>query len=136
MAARILIAEDHPDSLLLMSYLLEAHGYAVLTAVDGEVALALTRKHRPDLIVCDLQMPRLDGYEVARQLKRDPELKHIPLIAVTAYAMLGDREKVLAAGFDGYFSKPIDTEHFVSELGLHLLPALRARPRRGVYAGG
>lgn len=135
MAARILIAEDHPDSLLLMCYLLEAHGYAALTATDGEIALALTRKHRPDLIVCDLQMPRLDGYEVARQLKLDPELKHIPLIAVTAYAMLGDREKVLAAGFDGYFSKPIDTDRFVSELELHLHPALRARPRRGVYEG-
>ncbi len=123
MAIRILIAEDHADSLELMRYLLQAHGYEVVTAADGEVALLMARQEQPDLILCDLRMPKVNGYEVAAQLKRDEALRHIPLIAVTAFSMLGDREKVLAAGFDGYFSKPIDVDNFIAVLERHLLPA-------------
>lgn len=129
MAIRILIAEDHADSLELMRYLLQAHGYEVLTAEDGERALATVRRELPDLVLCDLRMPRLNGYEVAQQIKRDENLRHIPLIAVTAFSMLGDREKVLVAGFDGYFSKPIDVDTFVPLLERHLLPP--AGDRRG-----
>ncbi len=130
MAARILIAEDHADSLELMAYLLTSHGYETLTAENGELALAIAIRERPDLIICDLQMPRLSGYEVVQQLKKDARLRRIPLIAVTAFSMLGDREFVLAAGFDGYFSKPIQAATFISELERHLPSALRAR-RRG-----
>ncbi|MDO9596884.1 MAG: response regulator [Azoarcus sp.] len=136
MTARILIAEDHPHSLELMRYLLQAHGYTVLTAVDGELALTLARHERPDLIVCDLQMPKMNGYEVAFQIKRDERLCHIPLIAVTAFSMIGDREKVLASGFDGYFSKPIEVERFVAELEQYLPPSLRAQSRGDARSGG
>ena len=136
MNARILIAEDHPASLELMSYLLRAHGYHVLPAEDGEIALALARSEQPDLIICDLQMPGKTGYEVAEAIHRDSRMKNIPLIAVTAFSMLGDREKVLAAGFDDYVSKPIDATRFVRQLEPHLPPSLIAtRPPRVVRNG-
>jgi two-component system, cell cycle response regulator DivK len=128
MTARILIAEDHADSLELMAYLLGSHGYETLTAENGELALAVAIRERPDLIICDLQMPRLSGYEVVQQLRKDTDLRHTPLIAVTAFSMLGDREFVLAAGFDGYFSKPIEAATFVSDLERYLPPALRIGP--------
>jgi two-component system cell cycle response regulator len=115
-AARILVIEDNPTNLALMGYLLKAFGYTVLTAIDGEQGLAAAHAEVPDLIICDIQIPKLDGYEVAKQLKGHPELSNISLIAVTALAMVGDREKMLAAGFDGYISKPIDPEAFVPEV--------------------
>ncbi len=130
MAQRILIAEDHPDSLELMRYLLQAHGYRSFAAGDGEAALALARTELPDLIVCDLQMPVMDGCELARRIRADPALCHIPLVAVTAFSMLGDRERILEAGFDGYFSKPIDVERFVGELE-RFLPGGSAMRRQG-----
>ena len=84
MSARILIAEDHADSMTLMRYLLEAHGYVALCAEDGDRAIALARSERPDLIVCDLQMPGLNGYEIVELLKQDADLYAIPRVAVTA----------------------------------------------------
>ena len=116
MAARILVIEDNPTNLTLMGYLLKAFGHIVLTAIDGEQGLEAVRSEVPDLIICDVQIPKLDGYEVAKQLKNHPTLCKIPLIAVTALAMVGDREKMLAAGFDGYIPKPIDPEAFVPEV--------------------
>ena len=115
MAARILLIEDNPPNLELMSYLLGAFGYQALSAVDGLEGLDMARQV-PDLIICDLQLPTMNGYEVARQLKADAALRAIPLVAVTAFAMVGDREKVLAAGFDGYITKPIDPETFVRQI--------------------
>jgi CheY-like chemotaxis protein len=126
MAARILIAEDHPASLELMRYLLEANGYPTLTAVNGAAAVTVALRERPDLIICDLQMPSLNGYEVLETLKLDADLQRVPVIAVTAFSMLGDREKVLTAGFDGYFSKPIEPETFITQMELFLRPARRA----------
>ncbi|MCK0507671.1 response regulator [Aromatoleum anaerobium] len=125
MAARILIAEDHPASLELLRYLLAANGYDILSAEDGEAALDLARRDRPDLIICDLQMPKKNGYEVVRQLKSEPVLAAIPVVAVTAFSMIGDREQVLAAGFDGYLSKPIEPEQFVALIEQYLPPSLR-----------
>lgn len=125
MAARILIAEDHPASLELLRYLLSANGYEILSAEDGEAALDLARHHTPDLIICDLQMPKKNGYEVVGQLKREPALAAIPVVAVTAFSMIGDREQVLAAGFDGYLSKPIEPEEFVASIEQYLPPSLR-----------
>ena len=112
MGARILIIEDNATNMELTSYLLEAYGHTVTQAYDGEQGLALARTTLPELIICDLQVPRVDGYEIARQLKHDPKTAVIPIVAVTAYAMVGDREKTLAAGFDSYISKPIDPEIF------------------------
>lgn len=115
-AARILIIEDNPDNLNLIVYLLSAFGYAPKVAHSGEEGLALARNEKPDLILCDIQLPGMDGYTLARQVKADATLGRVPLLAVTALAMVGDRDKVLAAGFDGYISKPIDPETFVSRL--------------------
>ena len=127
MATRILIIEDNTANLELAEYLLKASGYATLAARDGDEGVRSARKERPDLIVCDLQMPVMDGYEVVRQLKGDPLLRPIPIIAVTALSMPGDRKSVLAAGFDGYLSKPIDPETFVRTVEGFLPPGLRAR---------
>ncbi len=127
MSARILIAEDHPSSLELMRYLLEASGYKTLVAKDGAEALEMISRERPDLIVCDLQMPKIDGYGVLERLRSDPESQSVPIIAVTAFSMVGDRERVLGAGFDGYHSKPIEPEAFVAQMEQHLPPELRGR---------
>lgn len=128
MAARILIVEDNPANLKLMSYLVKAFGHNVLAAHDGEEALEVVRRQSLDLIVCDIQLPKFDGYEVARQLKNHPALRRIPLVAVTALAMVGDRDKVLAAGFDGYIAKPIVPQTFVKQLEAFLDPDLNASP--------
>jgi len=123
--ARIVIIEDNWPNLELMTYLLKAHGHDVPGARDGEDGLVQVRREPPDAIVCDIHLPRMDGYEVARQLKGDPALRKLPLIAVTALAMVGDRDKVLAAGFDGYIAKPIEPEAFVSQVEAFLAPAQR-----------
>jgi len=116
MPKRILVIEDNPANLELMTYLLRAFGHTVLTAEDGAEGLEVVRCEKLDLIVCDVHLPRVDGYEVARQLKRDPLLRRIPLVAVTALAMVGDRDKLLSAGFDGYIDKPITPEIFVKQI--------------------
>lgn len=114
--ARILVIEDNPTNLELMSYLLDAFGHAVFTAVDGKAGLEAAHRDPPSLIICDVHLPKVDGYEVARQLKAHAELKTIPLIAVTTLAMVGDRDRGIAAGFDGYIYKPIDATTFVAEV--------------------
>jgi CheY-like chemotaxis protein len=128
-AARILIVEDHPASLEMMDYLLRAMGYETLLAKDGPSAIEIASREPPDLVVCDLQLPHMSGYEVAEHFKNDARLRAVPLIAVTAFSMAGDREKVLSAPFEGYYSKPIDPERFVRDMEQHLEPALRAGAR-------
>lgn len=130
--ARILLIEDNPDNLDLMSYLLTAYGHAVTTAEDGESGIAAARSARPDLIACDIHLPGVDGYGVAKALKSDASLAAVPVIAVTALAMVGDRERILGAGFDGYITKPIDPQRVVSELDAFLPADLRgAKPDTG-----
>jgi CheY-like chemotaxis protein len=116
MSKRILVIEDNPVNLELLTDLLEAFGFTVLAAHGGAQGIELVRQEKLDLIICDIQMPGMDGYEVAAYLKRDPMLRRIPLVAVTALAMVGDREKVLAAGFDGYIDKPISPELFKKQV--------------------
>ncbi|MDQ2696850.1 MAG: response regulator, partial [Pseudomonadota bacterium] len=128
MSARILIIEDNATNLDLMAYLLTAFGHRVLTARDGEEGLAAARREAPQLIVCDVHMPRMDGYAVARRLKSHPALHAIPLVAVTALAMVGDRDRILAAGFDGYITKPIDPETFVRDVTAFLAAPSRCPP--------
>jgi len=120
MGARILVIEDNPANLELMRYVLGAFGHTVATATDGEEGLVAARRDPPDLIVCDLQLPGIDGFEVVRRLKADPAFARVPLIAVTAFAMVGDRERVLAAGFDGYIAKPIEPQNFIDRIGAFL----------------
>lgn len=106
----ILVVDDNPTNLKLARILLESEGYEVRAAVDAEEALLLLEAFLPRLILMDLQLPGMDGLELTRRLKADPRTRAIPIIAVTSYAMRGDEERALAAGCDGYVTKPIDTE--------------------------
>lgn len=133
MAARILIIEDNAANLELVRYLLAFSGYTVLEARDGAQGLAMARRERPDLIICDLQMPLLDGYQVLAQLRGDPGNAASLIVAVTAFSMPNDRQKVMTAGFDGYLSKPIEPEKFVDQIEAFLPTELRsARPATNV----
>lgn len=126
MPGRILIIEDNPANLELMRYLLRAFGHTVLTAADGAEGIEMARRELLDLIISDIHLPNVDGYDVARAVKRHPGLCQVPLIAVTALAMVGDRERVLAAGFDGYIDKPIVPETFVAQIDSYLPAGLRS----------
>lgn len=128
MTARILLIEDDYASRELVKYLLEARGYAVLVAEDGGAGARLALEANPDLVVCDLQMPVMNGYEVVRTLRESPAWHRVPMIAVTAFSMAGDRGTALAAGFDEHITKPITPETFVSEIEAYLPPGLRAGP--------
>jgi CheY-like chemotaxis protein len=123
MTARILIVEDNAANLELVEYLLKAGGHRTLAATDGAEGVRMAREQLPDLVICDLQMPVLNGYEALQQLRGDPALRAIPVIAVTAFSMPGDREKVVQAGFDGYLTKPIDPETFLQQIEKHIRPA-------------
>ena len=116
MSARVLVIEDNDSSLELMIYLLESFGHMPFHARDGAEGIQVARSERPDLILCDVQLAAMDGHEVCRRLKSDPVLRSIPLVALTAYAMVGDREKMLAEGFDGYLSKPVNPEQVMDQL--------------------
>jgi CheY-like chemotaxis protein len=116
MGSHILVIEDNPTNLELMTYLLRAFGHTTIAAHDGEEGVEAALRSTPDVILCDLALPKLDGYGVARRLKAEPTLRDVPLVAVTASAMVGDRDKVIAGGFDGYISKPITPETFVAEV--------------------
>jgi two-component system cell cycle response regulator len=127
--ARILVIEDNPVNLELMSYLLAAYGHETLTAADGAAGLSLARRQRPDLVICDIHMPGLDGHAVAQALRADPALESVPLVAVTAAAMVGDRERALASGFDTHVAKPIDPPAFIRLIHAFLAPQVAvARP--------
>lgn len=104
----ILIVDDHPTNLKLLSFALRARGFTVVTAADAEQALAAIRAEKPKLILMDLQLPGMSGYDLTTQIKHDPATSDVPVIAVTGYAMKGDEERALAAGCDGYITKPVD----------------------------
>ncbi len=116
MAKRILVVEDNPDNRTLIVDVLLTHGYQVLVAPNGAECLRLLENERPDLILMDLALPKLDGFEVTRRIKGDPRLREIPVVALTAYAMFGDRERALEAGCDDYIPKPIDFHELNSKL--------------------
>lgn len=126
MPARILIIEDDSSSRELAKYLMEAAGYATLTAEEGRSGVRLALQADPDLVICDLQMPVMNGYDVVRCLLDNPAWRRVPLIAVTAFSMSGDRESALAAGFDDHITKPIAPESFVAQIEAYLPPELRA----------
>ena len=112
MAEKILVVEDNEQNRILMRQILTHHGYEVLEATDGLTGLEMARVHMPALILLDIQMPVMNGFVVIRELRNNPELRKIKAIAVTSFAMKGDREKALQAGFDEYVTKPIDTRKF------------------------
>lgn len=113
MPARILVIEDNPANMDLMVYLLKAYGYEPLCAHDGKEGIDVACALLPDLILCDVHLPHIDGYRLAAFFKNHAALHSVPAIAVTALAMVGDQERLIEAGFDGYISKPIDPETFV-----------------------
>ena len=116
MTKTVLVIEDNAQNLYLTTFLLEARGYSVVPAANGPAGIALAQALLPDHILLDIQLPQMDGYAVARALRAISTLHTTPIIAVTSYAMVGDREKTLAAGCNGYIEKPIDPETFVSEV--------------------
>jgi two-component system, cell cycle response regulator DivK len=116
MKATILLIEDNAENRYLLTFLLQQHGYDIVAAESGPQGLDLAAKIVPDLILLDVQLPGMDGHAVARAIKSDPLLKHVPVVAVTSYAMAGDREKCLLAGAEGYIEKPINPDSFVAEI--------------------
>jgi CheY-like chemotaxis protein len=122
--ASILIIEDNEQNLYLETFILEKHGHEVMAARDGVRGIELAVETRPALILLDIQLPIMDGYAVAVELRRKPALMSTPIIAVTSYAMAGDREHILAAGCNGYIEKPINPYTFMAEVLAYLKPLL------------
>jgi len=133
----ILVIEDQGQNQYLMKYLLESRGYRAILAGDGREGIEAARRKQPDLILLDIQLPTISGYEVARIIREDPALAGISIVAVTSYAMPGDREDALAAGCTGYIEKPIDPDTFVNEMEEHMpKDSGAARPPRTRGEGG
>jgi CheY-like chemotaxis protein len=124
---RVLVAEDNPVNCELLRELLGAQGYHVVEAPDGQEALRMIEQTHPDIVLLDISMPVLDGFAVIRKIRENPGLATLRVLAITAYAMRGDRESVLNAGFDGYLSKPINPRDLVNEIE-RLLPSPEDRP--------
>ncbi|MCK5434959.1 MAG: response regulator [Dehalococcoidales bacterium] len=121
MNKKILIVEDNPQNMRLFEMVLRAENYTLLKATDGEEALDMATRERPDLIIMDVQLPKLNGLEVTRKLRDTLEFSHIPIIAITAFAMKGDKERAIEAGCDAYLSKPIDTRQLPGMIAEMLL---------------
>lgn len=113
---RILIIEDNEENLELMVFILTYAGYDCMTAVDGAQGLQLIKQEKFDLIVCDIHLPIMSGFEIIEHIKKTNHLKGVPIIAVTAYSMTGDKEKILSAGFNGYIAKPIEATLFANQI--------------------
>jgi two-component system, cell cycle response regulator DivK len=124
MNRRILIIEDNEQNLYLLTFILNKHDYTVEAARDGGEGIEAALRVRPDLILLDIQLPGMDGYAVARSLRSYPELGDTPIVAVTSYAMMGDREKAIESGCTGYIKKPIDPERFIYQVEEYLQPAV------------
>ena len=120
MSKTVLIVEDNELNMKLFHDLLDSQGYQTLQTREGLQALALAREHRPDLILMDIQLPEISGLEVTNWLKDDEELNHIPVIAVTAFAMKGDEERIRQGGCEAYISKPISVVSFLETIRKHL----------------
>ena len=127
MKPRILLVEDNENNRYLAQFLLEREGFSVALAVNGKQALEAARLAKPDLVVMDIQMPEMDGYETAERFKSDPTLAEIPLVGVSSFAMVGDRAKALKVGFAGYIEKPINSDTFAREVSQFLKPC-QSRP--------
>ena len=122
MKRRVLLIEDNEQNRYLATFLLESHQYEVLSASDGLRGIELARSMLPDIILLDIQLPTMDGYSVARALRKIEVLQDTPIVAVTSYAMSGDRERSLAAGCNGYIEKPINPETFITEIEQFIPP--------------
>jgi two-component system, cell cycle response regulator DivK len=128
MSTRILVVEDDPPSLELALFLLDSAGYATSSASDGGTGLELALSTEPDMVLCDVQMPVLSGYSLVHQLHENSNWRRVPVVAISAFSMRGDRERALEAGFDGYLHKPIVPGTFVQEVESFLDPGQRLSP--------
>ncbi len=126
--AHILIIEDNENNLYLSTFLLEKGGHRVTPARSGDEGIRLAEELRPDLVLLDIQLPGMDGYAVADHLRAQSSTADIPIVAVTSYAMAGDRERILSAGCQGYIEKPINPETFLDQILAHLTPGQANRP--------
>ncbi len=126
MPKTILIVEDNELNMKLFNDLLQAHGYNTLQAKDGRLVIEMTRKNRPDLILMDIQLPEISGLEITKMLKADDDLCAIPVVAVTAFAMKGDEQKIRSGGCDGYIAKPISVASFLQTVSRFLEPPATA----------
>jgi CheY-like chemotaxis protein len=124
MKPKILVIEDNEQNLYLVTFMLEVRGYEVIQAHHGQQGIELAAQVEPALILLDIQLPVMDGYTVAQELRNNPALDEVPIVAVTSYAMAGDRERTLAAGCTGYIEKPINPDTFIAEVERHLPDAL------------
>ncbi len=113
---KLLIVEDNADNMYLIGYILRRHGYAVLETYNGREGVAMAIQERPDLILMDVQLPDIDGLEATRQIRASPVDDSIPIVALTSYALTGDRQRALAAGCSGYIEKPIDPDQFLDQI--------------------
>ena len=120
---RVLVIEDTPANMALAVFLLESAGYAVSSATNAEAGLALVREQQPDLVLMDIQLPGMDGLQATALLKADPTTRAIPVVALTALAMKGDSERILAAGCDGYIAKPLAYKEFLATVASKVLKA-------------
>ena len=120
MSKRILVVEDQEDNRRIVRDLLTSAGYEMIEAVNGEEGVAMAQTHRPDLILMDIQLPGLDGYEATRRIKANPALRQIPIIAVTSYALSGDDAKAMAAGCDAYVTKPFSPRLLLAKIREYL----------------
>ena len=121
--AKVLVIEDNPANMTLATFLLQSAGHSVLAATDAETGLTLARSEQPDLILMDIQLPRMDGLEATGLLKADPATRDIPVVALTALAMKGDEARIRAAGCDGYIAKPLAYKDFLATISSHLVKA-------------
>jgi two-component system, cell cycle response regulator DivK len=116
MKTKVLVIEDNEQNMYLVNFILEFQGYEVIQARNGSDGVSMAREHQPDLILLDIQLPIMDGYTVAREIRKIETMHNVPIVAVTSYAMPGDREQALAAGCNGYIEKPINPDTFIIEI--------------------
>lgn len=121
MKGNILVIEDNEQNLYLVRFILEKSGYQVHAAMDGQAGIDMANQLKPDLILLDIQLPVMDGYAVAQNLRANPQLSSTPIVAVTSHAMVGDRDKAMQVGCNGYIEKPINPDTFMAEVELHLI---------------
>jgi two-component system, cell cycle response regulator DivK len=130
MKLKALIIEDNEQNMYMLSFLLEKNNYEVIQAFNGLDAIKAAKDRLPDVILLDIQLPEMDGYLVAQNIRKCDKLKHVPVIAVTSHAMVGDREKAIASGANGYIEKPIDPDNFIQRMESYFSEELMQRRNR------
>jgi two-component system cell cycle response regulator DivK len=130
MKLKALIIEDNEQNMYMLTFLLENNNYEVFQAFNGLDGIKAAIEHSPDVILLDIQLPQMDGYQIAKELRKKDDLQHIPIVAVTSHAMVGDREKAMESGATGYIEKPIDPDNFIQRMESYFSEELQQRKMR------